>query len=151
MNRDQVTRSDFPIDGGGYDRASVDAHLQAVAALMAALEAQVKALEVEREALKRTARTTRTSTGEMPPDPEPADPEPAPEPSAGEPDPSGSKQHPGEPEAGGRSQDEVSARLVATKMVLDGAERDTIVAHLDEAYELPDPGELVDDVLTRLT
>ncbi len=41
MNRDQISRGDFPPAGDGYDRPSVDAHLAAVAAWTAALEAQI--------------------------------------------------------------------------------------------------------------
>jgi hypothetical protein len=144
VNREQVTRNDFPADGDGYDRASVDAHLSAVAAWTAALEAQIAALEVEREALRRNAAPPAAG---LPRQPEPADPTRA-EPARVEPETPVSE--PAGPDAEEGSQDEVSARLVATKMALDGANRDAIVAHLSASYDLADAGGVVDDVLARL-
>jgi hypothetical protein len=144
VNREQVTRSDFPADGGGYDRASVDAHLAAVAAWTAALEAQIAALEVEREALRRSAAEHVSPAPEEQPDPvEQRAPGTQAQAVAGVSEPETL------PESG--SQDEVSARLVATKMALDGSGRDEIVARLDASYDLPDPGGVVDDVLARLS
>lgn len=150
MNPDQVRRTDFPVGGDGYDRASVDAHLDAVAAQLAALEARIRSLEVEREALRR-----QTLAGAEPtevevisqsaaPEPEPAVSAP-PEPIV----PSG----PGTAKArphGIPAQDEVSARLVATKMALDGTGRDLIRARLEESYVLEDVDSLLDDVLERV-
>ncbi len=149
MNRDEITREDFPPGKDGYDRLSVDAHLAAVAAWTAALEAQINALRVERDALRRQAQDVPPAEQAQPVeqapsvDAEPSGPEQLnesedrtdPEPSA-EPD--------------DRSEDEVSARLVATRLALEGAERDQIMEKLDAAYELDDTGSLVDDVLERL-
>ncbi len=157
MEREQITRDDFPEAGDGYDRASVDAHLVAVAAWAAALEAQVDALEVERDALRRRRTGVALpepgdSEAELPSTvavPVSADvPADAPEP-AGESHPGASPDH-GPPADSATSGDEVSARLVATRLALEGSERDDIVSRLAEAYELEDPRTLVDDVLTRL-
>jgi len=157
VNADQIRRSDFPADGTGYDRASVDAHLAAVAAWAAALEAQIASLGVERNALRRAVPdpthdplpsepetsepeagvNPQTETGLQPG----ADLEPEPEP---EPEP--------DPEAleASRSEDEVSARLVATRLALEGVDREEIVARLAEDYEIEEADALVDDVLARL-
>jgi hypothetical protein len=158
MEREQITRDDFPEAGDGYDRASVDAHLVAVAAWAAALEAQVDALEVERDALRRRragvvlpdpgdSGAELPSTGAVPVSADvPAD---APEP-AGESHPGASPDHGPPADSATPGDDEVSARLVATRLALEGSERDDIVSRLAEAYELEDPRTLVDDVLTRL-
>lgn len=147
MNSEQISRTDFPADGGGYDRASVDAHLVAVAAWAAALGAQVTAIEVERDALRRQVT-----------EPEPAgDPVAVPteaQSQAGDAvsDPSPevtARELPERPEASGFD-DEVSARLLATRLVLEGSQREQIVARLAEGYELDDVAALVDDVLARL-
>ncbi len=150
MNSDEVTRTDFPAAGDGYDRASVDAHLEAVAAQLNALEARIRSYEVEREALRRQtiARAepaeVETMSEAAAPEPEPAVSAP-PEPIA----PAG----PGVPQPqphGIPAQDEVSARLFATKMALDGTERDQIRARLEETYELEDVDSLLDDILERI-
>jgi hypothetical protein len=152
VKREQISRVDFPPSGPGYDRPSVDAHLEAVAAFVAALEAQVKALEVERDALRTNLET------------ESAEPEPAP---AAEPDPEPEPERELEPEpdlepeaegAAGQSEpaptvkedDEVSARLVATRLALEGTEREQIRQKLEANYELEDTDSLIDDVLERL-
>lgn len=162
MNRDQVTRRDFPEEDRGYDRASVDAHLVAVEALLAASEAEVAALKVERDALRLPARVV---------DP-PAVPGTFPErgpatgagPGAGGGPATGAGDEPApgdgsEPvaAAGGEAQaaaqasdDEVSARLVATKMVMDGAERESIRERLEREYDLSDTDGLIDDLFERL-
>ena len=143
MNADQIRRSDFPADGTGYDRASVDAHLAAVAAWVAALEAQIASLGVERNALRRAVPDPAHEPLPLPP--EPVVPEPTPEPAA--PGPTAI-----EPEGPGetRSEDEVSARLVATRLALEGVDREEIVARLAEDYEIEEADALVDDVLARL-
>ena len=51
--------------------------------------------------------------------------------------------------ASGRSTDKTAARIVATKMALDGASREEIAAHLSEHYELEHADALLDDVLAR--
>jgi hypothetical protein len=52
MDRDEVVRTDFPEARPGFERRSVEAHLEAVAAHLAALKARVRALEVELEAVR---------------------------------------------------------------------------------------------------
>lgn len=172
MDRDQVTRRDFPAEGGGYDRASVDAHLVAVDALIAAAEAEVAALKVERDALRRpdspdgrdepagaasaTDSLPRTESGagagsgsgtESESDPADAATSPgtAPEPDDGSGSASGAT---GRSETGG--DEEVSARLVATKMAMDGADRNSIRDRLEHDYELSDTDGLIDDLFERL-
>ncbi len=49
-----------------------------------------------------------------------------------------------------RTEDEVSARLVATRMALEGADRDEIRLKLSEGYELADLDALLDDVIERV-
>lgn len=103
-----------------------------MAALTAALEAQIKALEVERDALRlrneeraELARKPSTSAQEVAvPDSGPGDPD--------------------------QKDDEVSARLVATRLALEGADREKIREKLDSTYDLEDADSLIDDVLERL-
>lgn len=181
MERDELIRSDFPLAHGetGFDRASVTAHLTAVAAEVAALESRIAALEVERGALRhrleqvdpeeppigsQAAPFTRTA-------PPPASaarlsvfpgdghraaagfghsarraagrsPEDAP--------PSGEGTGPaaGKPETAGG--DEVAARLAASTLALEGADREAIRRKLDSDFQLSDPEGLLEDVLARL-
>ncbi|MGA7436122.1 MAG: hypothetical protein WBW44_10985 [Solirubrobacterales bacterium] len=148
MNPDQIRRTDFPIVSDGYDPATVDAHLTAVAASMAALEARLAAFEVERDALRRQA--ARSSSAEIeviseaatPPGGNPIPPDPRPGPAlAGVPAP----RPPASP-----AEDEVSARLIATKMALDGADREEIRLKLSDGYSLSDLDSLLDDVIERV-
>jgi len=89
----------------------------------------------------------------MPPaEPEPMPPEPEIEPPApAQPD----REPPAaEPAAvavngGAGKGDEIGARIVATKMALDGSSRDEIAAHLAEHYEVAEPEELLDFVMSR--
>ena len=146
MNREQISRSDFPPSEAGYDRPSVDAHLEAVAALTAALEAQVKALEVERDALRRQLGGGAADAKQAADaDDAAADPDPAPI----EPDARVESATP-EPAEPARPDDEVSARLVATRLALEGVEREQIREKLEANYDLEDTDSLVDDVLERL-
>lgn len=151
MNREQIIRDDFPTRGDGYDRLSVDAHLAAVAAWAAALEAQITALQVERDALRRAApdpaQDTFTPAPEPPdPTPEPAAPDPTLEPAQPEPIAVETER----PLKASRSGDEVSARLVATRLALEGVEREQIREKLEATYDLEDADSLIDDVLERL-
>lgn len=150
MNREQITRDDFPAAGDGYDRLSVDAHLAAVAAWTTALEAQITSLEVERNALRRRPEDARQTESEVDAG-RTAEPD-APSPVGAE--PSGLQPVPTRPERAVdpvvRPDDEVSARLVATRLALEGSERDEIVGRLTDSYELEDPAALVEDVLARL-
>ena len=138
MNHDQVVRDDFPTGDDGYDRASVDAHLAAVAAAMNALEVQISGFEIERDALRRQAAATSHQ----------ADVEVISNRAAAEsPAPYETAEH--EIAAGTENKGEVSARLIATKLALDGEDRDTIRQRLD-TYELPDTDALLDDVLKKV-
>lgn len=140
MNHDQVERQDFPEADGGYDRASVDAHLAAVAAAMNALEVQISGFEVEREALRR-----QTAAHSRPSDVEVISKRTA---SAIPARPHETAEHKiveDTPDKG-----EVSARLIATKMALDGADRETIRLRLG-TYELVDLDGLLDDVIERVS
>jgi hypothetical protein len=158
VNRQQISRSDFPPSEAGYDRASVEAHLEAVAAFTAALEAQVKALEVERDALRRQLEAARAV--QSGPDPvNPPRPAAQPDPASSELDPpsseSASESEQPEPQEedpahAARPDEEVSARLVASKLALDGVDREQIREKLESAFDLDDPDSLLDDVLERL-
>lgn len=152
MDASDVTRTDFPRTADGYDRASVDAHLAAVAAQLTALEARIASYEVEREALRR--QTADASPAEVEVISEAATPpvgnrvpaEPAPAAAAGptttgEPRPQPPSSH---------AEDEVSARLIATKMTLDGADRETIRLRLADGYDVDDLDALLDDVIERV-
>jgi cell division septum initiation protein DivIVA len=171
VNREQVTRNDFPSDGSGYDRASVDAHLEAVAALTAALEAQVKALEVERDALRRqlgaveqrvedhvhepvqpVERDEQAAPVEPNEQAAPAEPDEPTEPAAQDElvEPPGPEER-SAPGQADREQDEVSARLVATRLALEGAEPEQIREKLLASYELEDVDALIDDVIERIS
>lgn len=84
-----------------------------------------------------------------PAEPEPMPPEPEIEPPApAQPDREA-------PEAGangasaGRSADATAARIVATKMALQGAPREEIAAHLAANYDVDGPEKLLDDVMAR--
>jgi cell division septum initiation protein DivIVA len=161
MNREQITRDDFPVAETGYDRASVDAHLAAVAASTAALEAQINALEVERDTLREQqlggAAEAGVAAGAKPPADAVEDMvEPTAEPAetveeavaeSVEPEPEQVGPGPESPES---SDDEISARLTATRLALEGIGREQIRERLDEAYRLDDPDSLIDDVLARL-
>ncbi|MGK2956565.1 MAG: hypothetical protein ACSLFI_12975 [Solirubrobacterales bacterium] len=139
MNHDQVTRDDFPTTDDGYDRASVDAHLAAVAAAMNALEVQISGFEVERDALRRQAAATS-----RPADVEVISKKAAVEAAAR---PYETAEH--EIVEGTIDRGEVSARLIATKMAMDGEDRAAIRSRL-EAYDLDDADALVDDVIAKV-
>ncbi len=121
MEHDEIVRTDFPVSPDGYERRSVEAHLEAVAAAVAALEARITAMTVERAALAEGADV---------PDEE------------GE--PAGSSTATASP-----ADVEVAARLVALKLVLDGAPRDEVVASVEREFSLDDPGALVDEVIAK--
>jgi outer membrane biosynthesis protein TonB len=82
----------------------------------------------------------------MPPaEPEPMPPEPEIEPPApARPD----REAPAAVNGGARG-DEIGARIVATKMALDGSPRAEIAAHLAANYEVADPEALLDFVMSR--
>jgi DivIVA domain-containing protein len=150
VDSEHVKRNDFPVSPEGYDRASVDAHLAAVAAQLTALEARIASYEVEREALRRQAvdaspaevevisEAATPPAGNRVPEPEAVTPAPV---TKGEPQP----RPPSSP-----AEDEVSARLIATKMTLDGVDRETIRLRLADGYDLEDLDALLDDVIERV-
>jgi hypothetical protein len=123
MEREEIVRGDFPVSPDGYDRRSVDAHLEAVAATVAALEARLTALAVEREA--RTGAGNEDGTGDRPPR---------------------GVESSGDVDSGDA---EVAARLVALKLVLDGTPRDEVVTRVAGEFALEDPAALVDEVISR--
>ena len=128
MERSDVVRTDFPEASPGFERSSVEAHLEAVAAQLAALEARARALEVELEAVRSGAGGEPADRLEQ----ESGPPEGAPVPSP--PIPTG---------------DPVAARLVATEMLLDGAGREAVIARVESEYGMPDAAALVDEVIAR--
>jgi len=159
MEREHLTRNDFPRAHGaeGFDVDSVGAHLAAVAAHVAALEARIAALEVERDTLRRQlaeARATEPGPSGLPvpgPDPLAGESEPAPvsdraDASAASPEPAPETAAP----AATSEEDEVAARLMASKLALEGKGRETIVMKLAAEHEVEDPAALVDDVLAKL-
>lgn len=180
MEREKLIRDDFPVapEGDGFDRASVTAHLSAVAAHVAALESEINALEVERDALRR--RLGAISPDEPPTGSHPVPftrtgPPRGPgarvnvlpenghragsrfgrvtRRAANGPEAPGADAPPTEPprQAGKPSgNDEVAARLTASTLALEGADRETIRQRLAAEYELADPDGLLDDVLARL-
>lgn len=146
MNPDQVKRNDFPSSSDGYDRATVDAHLAAVSASMGALEARLAAFEVERDALRRQAADSSPAEVEVISE--------AATPPAGNRIPQPAAALPGEPTPqppSSHAEDEVSARLIATKMALDGIDREDIRLKLSEGYQLDDLDALLDDVIERVS
>lgn len=157
-----MTRSDFPRAHGaeGFDVDSVGAHLAAVAAHVAALEARITALEVERDTLRRQlaeARATEPGPSGLPepgPDPlenlaglDPDEPEPE---AADAPAPQGAPASDSVPDSP-VDEDEVAARLLASKLAMGGTSRDTIVMQVAAAHEVANPGAIVDDVLAKLS
>lgn len=132
MDREDIVRDDFPGSSDGYDRTSVDAHLSAVAAFVDALNARVEALGVEIEAIRRIDQVRPQA------DPPMGAPE-APREAEG---PSGDRE---------RSDDPVSARLVVSKLHLEGKGRDAIVGRIVADYRLEDPEGLVDEVIEGLS
>ena len=87
-----------------------------------------------------------------PVDPEPMPPEPEihpPSPPHPDPDPPVATRLAPVVGNGERTGDEIGARIVATKMALDGSTRDEIAAHLGEHYEVEDTDKLLDFVMER--
>jgi outer membrane biosynthesis protein TonB len=80
-----------------------------------------------------------------PAEPEPLPPEPEIEPPA---PPQPGREPPSMSENGAKG-DEIGARIVATKMALDGASREEIAAHLAEHYEVAEPEKLLDFAMER--
>ncbi len=161
MERDRLVRNDFPKAHGseGFDIDSVGAHLAAVAAHVAALEARITALEVERDKLRdqlEDARAHEDGPSGLPePGPDPLESLPGLDPKepvekASDPLENLSGLDPKEPEPAPADADEVAARLLASKLALEGKSRDTIVMQLAAEHEVSDPGAIVDDVLARL-
>ena len=152
MNRDDVIRQDFPEQDRGYDRASVDAHMLAVAAAMEALKVRIRSGEVERDALRRNVVPSQVPPTRLPtsiaavPHPEPVERVELPD----EVEPTGVAETVDEVGPAVVGSDESGARLVAMKMALDGADRDAIKAKLDESFGLADVEGLLDDIYKRV-
>lgn len=152
MEREHLVRDDFPRAHGsnGFDVDSVGAHLAAVAAHVAALEARITALEVERDTLRTQLAEARSH------EPGPSGlPEPGPDPLAHEAAAPPSDTIPADPEpdeAAGAApgEEEVAARLLASRLAMEGKSRDSIVMQLAAEHDLKDPGAIVDDVMARL-
>jgi len=150
MEREQLIRNDFPRAHGatGFDIDSVGAHLSAVAAHVAALEARITALEVERDKLQEQlaeAREHEEGPSGLP--------EPGPDPLTGSASPQEeSADSAGDQDETGEDSAEalVAARLLASKLAMEGKERDTIVMQVAAEHDVSDPAELVDEVLARL-
>ena len=87
----------------------------------------------------------------MPPaEPEPMPPEPEIEPPApAQPDRDAPAAASAPVNGGSAKGDEIGARIVATKMALDGSSRDEIAAHIAEHYEVADRDKLLDFVMER--
>ena len=116
--------------------------LEAVAAQVEALRARIEALGVEIEALREDAPASApVGTGSTAP--VPARPVP----------PAGHEVEAGERGGGvgDLSDDPVSARLVVSKMHLDGMGREEIIDRLVAGYRLEDPEVLVDEVIEGLS
>jgi outer membrane biosynthesis protein TonB len=102
---------------------------------------------------------TPTPEPTPPAEPEPTPPvEPEPLPPEPEIEPPAPPQPDREPPAlkadqavngGAEKGDEIGARIVATKMALDGSSREEIAAHLAEKYEVEDTEKLLDFVMDR--
>ncbi|MGB0120678.1 MAG: hypothetical protein WBP55_06985 [Solirubrobacterales bacterium] len=153
MNPDQIKRTDFPSAEHGYDRASVDAHLAAVAAQMTALEARINSFEVERDAMRRQVPAAAGPTGAEVPSKAAV---PGQEDSTATSispvtPPSSPPAAPKAREAGSGADEEVSARLIATKMALENVDRESIRKRLEDSYELEDVDALLADVLERVS
>jgi hypothetical protein len=145
MEREKLIRDDFPkaLGSEGFDVDSVGAHLAAVAAHVAALEARITALEVERDLLRQQLEDARAH--EEGPS---GLPEPGPDPLARV----EAEVLEEEPDAGQATPDEteVAAKLLASKLALEGKGRDTIVMQVAAEHDVADPGALVDEVLAHL-
>ena len=87
----------------------------------------------------------------MPPaEPEPTPPEPEIEPPApAQPDREAPAAGSAAGNGGSAKGDEIGARIVATKMALDGASREEIAAHVAEHYDVANPEKLLDFVMER--
>lgn len=129
MERTDVVRTDFPEAYPGFERSSVEAHLEAVAAQLVALEARARALEVELEAVRSGAGGDPADRLEQ---------ESGPPEGARVPDPPRTT-----------TGDPVAARLVATEMLLDGAAREAVITRVESEYGIPDAAALVDEVIAR--
>ena len=88
-----------------------------------------------------------------PAEPEPMPPEPEIEPPApAQPDreaPEAAPAAAANGAAGERSTDKTAARIVATKMAIDGSSREEIAGHLAEHYDVDGTETLLDDVMAR--
>ncbi len=95
--------------------------------------------------------TPPTEPEPLPPsEPEPLPPDPEIEPPApAQPDRESPAAADGALNGGAPKGDEIGARIVATKMALDGASREDIAAHLAEHYEVGEADALLDFAMAR--
>ncbi len=160
MEREHLTRNDFPRAHGseGFDVDTVGAHLAAVATHVAALEARIASLEIERDTLRRQladARATEPGPSGLPVQgPDPLENLPGLDPEEPESEPAAKQASDPVAEQGPTAapgEDEVAARLLASRLATGGTSRDTIVMQVAAAHEVASPGALVDDVLAKLS
>lgn len=139
MEREEIARSDFPKATDGYDRRAVDAHLAAVAAFADALQARIVALGVEIDALRGSVPEEDRNGAAVPEATVAADIR------------ADARPEPENLDSGDRSDDPVAARLVVSKLHLEGADREEIIARIVSGYRVEDPEGLVDEVIEGLS
>lgn len=170
----------FDIDSVGAHLAAVAAHVAALEARIVALEVEREALRRQLAAARDEEKLdlSATSAGESvtgeavtfehdeiaaeepgagaaiaaaAPDSPSAEAVASLEPERGNEEPGAvTSGDPAAPGDGVTSGDEVAARLLATKLAMEGKSRDTIVMQLAAEHDVADPGALVEDILTRL-
>jgi outer membrane biosynthesis protein TonB len=149
------------------DRAEVEAdeRLAKVREALSGLEGALGAGAAKAEVDPRPPQVPEPTPQPMPEPTPPAEPEPMPpaEPEPMPPEPEIAPPAPPQPDrdapaaqpagtavnGGADRGDEIGARIVATKMALDGSSRDEIAAHVAEHYDVAEPGELLDFVMSR--
>ena len=149
------------------DRAEAEAEerLAKVRDALSGLEGALGAGAAKGEVDPRPPQVPEPTPQPMPEPTPPAEPEPMPpaEPEPMPPEPEIAPPAPAQPDrdapaaeptgvavnGGGDKGDEIGARIVATKMALDGSSRDEIAAHVAEHYAVAEPEELLDFVMSR--
>jgi hypothetical protein len=142
--------------------AEADERLAKVREALSGLEG---ALGTKAEVDPRPPQVPEPTPQPMPEPTPPAEPEPMPpaEPEPMPPEPEIEPPAPPQPDrdapaaapagtalnGGAEKGDEIGARIVATKMALDGSSRDEIAAHLAEHYEVAKPEALLDFAMQR--
>ncbi len=149
------------------DRAEAEAEerLAKVRDALSGLEGALGADAPKGEVDPRPPQVPEPTPQPMPEPTPPAEPEPMPpaEPEPMPPEPEIQPPAPAQPDrdapaaaptgmalnGGAGRGDEIGARIVATKMALDGSSRDEIAAHVAEHYEVAAPEDLLDFVMSR--